>query len=77
MNNRVVRTYDGTNNNLAHVEWGASFSHLQRLGDANYADGISSMITSDRAGPREISNTIVHQEEDENIPNRFGTSDLL
>ena len=72
-----VRTYDGTGNNLQNLEWGASFSHLQRMGEANYSDGISSMIFADRAGPREISNAIVQQAEGESIPNPFGTSDML
>lgn len=72
-----VRTYDGTSNNVDNLEWGASFSHLQRIGDANYSDGIASMVFSDRAGPREISNALVQQAEDESIPNSFGTSDML
>lgn len=77
MNNREVRTYDGTSNNVDNAEWGASFSHLQRLGDASYSDGISSMIFTDRAEAREISNAIVHQEEGENLTNTFGTTDML
>ena len=72
-----VRTYDGTSNNVNNLEWGASFSHLQRIGEANYSDGIASMVFSDRAGPREISNAIVQQAENESIPNSFGTSDML
>lgn len=72
-----VRTYDGTSNNLTNIEWGASFAHLQRLGDADYSDGYSSMVRSDRAGPRKISNTIVNQEEGELLSNEFGTSDML
>jgi hypothetical protein len=72
-----IRSYDGTGNNRNNPEWGSSFAQLQRLGAANYSDGISSMVFADRAGPREISNTIVHQAEGENLPNAFGTSDML
>lgn len=69
------RTYDGTSNNLANIEWGASFTNLQRLGEASYSDGVTSMVFTDRAGAREISNTIVNQAPNESIPNNFGTSD--
>lgn len=69
------RSYDGAGNNVANIEWGATFSNLQRLGDAGYSDGISSMVFTDRAGAREISNTIVSQAPDENIPNAYGTTD--
>lgn len=71
-----VRSFDGTGNNLEHDSWGSSFSHLQRIGLANYSDGISSMVHTDKAGARAISNTIVNQNAGENIPNAFGTSDF-
>ena len=71
-----IRTYDGSNNNLNFTDWGSTFAQLQRLGNANYSDGISSMIDTYRPGPREVSNTIVNQNEGENIPNNFGTSDF-
>lgn len=70
-----IRTYDGTSNNVDNIEWGASFSNLQRLASAAYSDGISSMVFTDRAGAREISNTIVNQEPGESLPNPHGTSD--
>lgn len=70
-----IRTYDGTSNNLANIEWGASFSNLQRLGTASYSDGVTSMVFTDRAGARDISNTILNQAPNESIPNSFGTSD--
>ena len=76
-NGQEIRTYDGTSNNLANIEWGATFSNLQRLGKASYSDGVTSMIFTDRAGAREISNTIVNQAPNESIPNSFGTSDYL
>ena len=72
-----VRSFDGTSNNLGNVVWGATFSHLQRIGNASYTDGISSMSTgqSGRAGPRVISNRVVSQAEGESIPNLIGASD--
>jgi len=76
LNDIEIRTYDGTENNQNSIDWGSSFSHLQRIGEANYSDGISSMIYTDRAGAREISNTIVNQDAGENIPNAFGASDF-
>ena len=70
-----IRTYDGSNNNLNNPDWGSTFAQLQRLGSANYSDGISTIDPS-RPGPRAVSNTIVNQNEGENIPNNFGTSDF-
>ena len=72
-----VRSYDGADNNLQATEWGSTFSHLQRLADANYADGISSMVFDDRPGPREIRNAIVDQLSGEQVINVYGTSDFL
>ncbi len=74
---REIRTYDGTNNNLAHPSWGASFIHLQRFGPSDYADGISTLAGPLRPSARVISNNIVDQTEDETIPNDFGTSDFI
>ncbi len=76
VDNTEVRSFDGSDNNQAFPEWGSTFSHLQRIGAANYSDGVSSMVYTDKAGAREISNTIVNQEAGENIPNPFGTSDF-
>jgi hypothetical protein len=76
VDNREVRSYDGSDNNRREDDWGSAFSQLQRLADANYSDDVSSMIFTDRAGARQISNTIVNQEPGENLPNAFGTSDF-
>ncbi len=76
IDNREIRSYDGTGNNTNNVQWGSTFSHLQRLGQANYSDGIASMIFTDRDGPREISNAILTQEAGEQILNPHGTSDF-
>ncbi len=77
IDNVEVRTYDGTSNNTKNIEWGATYSQLQRLADAAYSNGVSNMIQTDRAGPREISNTLINQKQDESIPNPYGTSDFL
>lgn len=54
------RSYDGSGNNQAHTDWGSAGSQLLRIGEANYADGISSIDTS-RPNPRDISNVIFSQ----------------
>lgn len=74
---REIRTFNGTNNNLANPNWGASFTHLERLGTADYSDLISSMAGANRPSAREISNKVMAQAEGESIPNSFGTSDFL
>lgn len=74
---REYRTYDGSGNNIANPEWGATFVHLQRFGPANYADGISTLAGPLRPSARTISNEIVAQAEDESIPNAFGASDFM
>ncbi len=74
---REIRTYDGSGNNVANPEWGATFAHLQRFGPADYADGISALAGPLRPSARVISNEIVSQDEDESIVNPFGTSDFM
>lgn len=76
IDNREVRSYDGAGNNIENPEWGSTFIRLRRLQDANYSDGVSSMVFTDRSGPREISNTIVNQQAGESIPNPQGASDF-
>ncbi len=74
---REVRTYDGANNNLQNPDWGAAFTHLQRLGPSDYADSISALAGPQRPSARVISNQIVNQDNGESIPNTFGTSDFV
>ena len=73
---REHRTYDGSGNNIANPEWGATFIHLQRFGPADYADGISTLAGPLRPSARAISNDIVAQAEGESILNAFGASDF-
>ena len=74
---REIRSFDGTGNNKTYANWGASFEHLQRLGDADYADGISTLAGPLRPSARVVSNEISHQDDAESLRNKFGTSDFL
>lgn len=75
---REVRTFDGTNNNTANPNWGASFIQLQRIGEATYADGISAQIDIvGRSNPRFVSNTAMAQDDGADIPTTTGTSDFV
>ena len=42
------RSFDGTGNNQLHQDWGAAGTVFQRLGPAQYADGIAALDESDR-----------------------------
>lgn len=74
---REIRSYDGTSNNEANPTWGATFEHLQRIGDAKYSDGVSSLAGAARNSARTISNLVSAQTDGESIPNTFGTTDFL
>lgn len=72
-----VRTYDGSSNNLANVNWGATFEHLQRLSNPDYGDSLSAMAGDSRPSARTISNAIHHQDNGESITNTFDGSDFV
>ena len=74
---KEVRQFDGTSNNRKNPTWGGSFQHLQRLADADYGDGVSTLAGASRKGAREISNIVFSQDQSENIPNSFNTSDYI
>ena len=74
---REVRSYDGTNNNLTHTNWGATFEHLQRLGAVDYADGISDLAGPDRPSARAVSNGVADQVEGVSIPNTVSATDFV
>lgn len=59
-----IRSFDGTNNNLANPEIGAAHIHLQRFSAVEYSDGISSLAGENRRSPRAISNLVFAQEHD-------------
>lgn len=77
VNNREVRTYDGSNNNIDNSEWGATFEHLQRLAAADYADGISTLAGPDRPSARTVSNGVVDQVEGTSLPNTVNGTDFI
>lgn len=62
------RTYDGSENNPNHFEWGAANIQMPRLSPAVYADGISSIGGNDRPNPRVVSNGVFSQDDLFNDP---------
>lgn len=53
-----VQSFDGTGNNVAHLEWGSTDEQLLRRSAAAYGDGISSPSGSDRPSARLVSNLL-------------------
>ena len=72
---RLIRTIDGSSNNLSEPELGATFTRLRRLIGSEYSDSIADIATPTRPGPRVISNTISAQQESN--PDPLRTSDFL
>src|SRR5215208_5248373 len=68
------RSYDGSANNLAHLEWGAVFTPYDRLSANAYEDGIAAPARSANQSARAISN-IVHNQT-ASIPSKQKLSDL-
>lgn len=58
-----VASIDGSGNNLDNPEWGAAETNLLRQTTAEYGDGISTPAGEDRPSAREVSNSIVAQDE--------------
>ncbi len=52
----LVRTLDGSENNIAHAQWGQAGALYLRVGRANYADGIAVMVTG--PSPRAVSDRV-------------------
>jgi hypothetical protein len=52
----LVRSLDGSGNNLAHPTWGEAGTQYARVTSANYADGIGKMVAG--PSPRYVSNRI-------------------
>lgn len=57
-----IRTYDGTENNLANPIWGSAGENLRRVTDVGYADGISVPYQRNRPNPRNVSNVLFAQD---------------
>lgn len=70
-----VRSIDGTDNNLQHVDWGSAGIQLLRMASPEYSDGIAEPAGVDRASAREISNLVAAQSE--SILNDRGLTDLV
>ncbi|MGI9279463.1 MAG: peroxidase family protein [Endozoicomonas sp.] len=77
----LVRSYDGHNNNVENPAWGQAGQPLFRLFEHAYSeDGGATLADSERPNPRDISNSVFKQEENEeslNIPNELGVSDFF
>ena len=73
---RSVRSIDGSGNHRDDL--GAAFKPLVRLVDPEYSDGISELARQyGYPGPREVSNAVNAQEEEESVLNGKLTSDFL
>lgn len=70
-----ARSIDGSGNNPAVEEMGATHTQLLRLVPSAYADGVASLAGPDRPNPRAISNAVSAQSE--SMPNPLGLSDYL
>jgi len=66
----VVRSYDGTGNNLKNTELGSTNERLIHVAAAEYGDGISTLAGADRPNPRVISNALAAQAEDTALNDR-------
>lgn len=64
----TIRSYNGSGNNLTHLQWGSTGETLLRLAKAAYSDGVSAMAGTNRPSARVVSNTISAHGADE-IPN--------
>src|SRR4051794_34120515 len=70
----VVRSYDGSGNNLDEIQANAVGSGFIRLAEARYADGVSAL--SEGPNARDISNIVVG-EGDAAVANDLGLSGLM
>ncbi|GAB4526993.1 MAG: hypothetical protein Tsb0010_10140 [Parvularculaceae bacterium] len=70
-----VRSIDGTGNNVANPDWGATETQLLRIAPAAYADGLSAPSGPSRPNAREISNAVSAQSG--LLPNSFGLSNMF
>lgn len=56
------RTYDGSQNNLQHPEYGAAHTPLLRMSGQGYADGMATPQSEGLPNPREVSNALFAQD---------------
>ena len=58
----IIRSYDGSGNNINQTEWGSVGSQISRLTSSAYNDSISEMSQPDSENPRIISNAVCIEE---------------
>jgi len=63
LNGTPARTIDGSENNLAEVDWGRAGTMLRRAAPAAYGDAIATPAGAARPNPRALSNAILAQSE--------------
>ena len=54
----LIRSIDGSGNNLLHPDWGSTDEQLIRIAPAAYADGVSAPAGTTRPSARAISNAL-------------------
>jgi peroxidase len=54
---KIIRSIDGSGNNLANPKWGSTKTRLLRKSFADYVDGLSK-VNNNKVSPRVISNKI-------------------
>jgi hypothetical protein len=72
---QIVRTIDGSGNNVQNPEWGRAGSELLRLTTVDYADGVSEPAAPFVVSARQISNRMVRQVD--RMPSTLEVTDLL
>ena len=55
------RSFDGTDNNLAHVQWGAAETDFARMAPVDYADKIATARLAGRPNPRSVGSALFRQ----------------
>jgi peroxidase len=55
------RSFDGTGNNLAHLQWGAAQTDFTRMTPVDYADKIATARLSGRPNPRSVGSALFRE----------------
>jgi hypothetical protein len=77
MDASLFYSIDGTENNLDHPDWGAVGQDLLRTAPAQYGDGTSTLAGVRRPSARLISDVLVTDTTDGNLPNSRLMSDWV
>jgi hypothetical protein len=73
----IYYSIDGSGNNPFHPDWGSVGQDLLRTAPAQYGDGVSSLAGAGRPSARAISDLIVTDPTDGNLPNNRLMSDWV